>query len=315
MEEITIEGKIGRNEIEKYLKDRIFMSMVKKYAKESEELNKNKKRVDKEKHKIVKRIFMDKKEVAKLVKKVLGIEIRGEELEITENSLVTTELKYKEADIVYKLKGRNVVFLIEHQTKVDYKMPYRILNYQLEIMRANEGKEECLVIAIVLYTGRRKWTAKTYIREIQDKFLQRIEKEEKKEIGTMGYYTLIDVNKYSKEELLEEDSLYTKFMLMEKEKETKDIVKTVLEISERIKNKAKKEIVYKAMELALERKLGSKQAEEIMEKIIKEGSDYMLAIEQMVVDENRRIRAEGRRTGMLEGKRIGILEGESKRTK
>ena len=45
------------------------MSMVKKYAKESEELNKNKKRVDKEKDKIVKRIFMDKKEVAKLVKK------------------------------------------------------------------------------------------------------------------------------------------------------------------------------------------------------------------------------------------------------
>ena len=309
MEEITIEGKIGRNEIEKYLKDPIFMSMVKKYAKESEELNKNKKRVDKEKDKIVKRIFMDKKEVAKLVKKVLGIEIRGEELEITENSFVTTELKYKEADIVYKLKGRNVVFLIEHQTKVDYKMPYRILNYQLEIMRANEGKEECLVIAIVLYTGRRKWTAKTYIREIQDKFLQRIEKEEKKEIGTMGYYTLIDVNKYSKEELLEEDSLYTKFMLMEKEKETKDIVKTVLEISERIKNKAKKEIIYKAMELALERKLGSKQAEEIMEKIIKEGSDYMLAIEQMVVDENRRIRAEGRRTGIVEGKRIGRVEG------
>ena len=63
------------------------------------------------------------------------------------------------------------------------------------------------------------------------------------------------------------------------------------------------------MELALERKLGSKQAEEIMEKIIKEGSDYMLAIEQMVVDENRRIRAEGRRTGIVEGKRIGRVEG------
>ena len=58
MEEITIEGKIGRNEIEKYLKDPIFMSMVKKYAKESEELNKNKKRVDKENDKIVKRIFI-----------------------------------------------------------------------------------------------------------------------------------------------------------------------------------------------------------------------------------------------------------------
>ena len=40
MEERTIEEKI---EIEKYLKDPIFISLVKKYAKESEELNKNKK--------------------------------------------------------------------------------------------------------------------------------------------------------------------------------------------------------------------------------------------------------------------------------
>ncbi len=99
---------------------------------------------------------------------------------------------------------------------------------------------------------------------------------------------------------------------MEKEKETKDIVKTVLEIRERIKNKAKKEIIYKAMELALERKLGSKQAEEIMEKIIKEGSDYMLAIEQMVIDENRRIRAEGRNEGIIEGRNKGIIEGRNK---
>ena len=39
-----------------------------------------------------------------------------------------------------------------------------------------------------------------------------------------------------------------------------------------------------------------------MEKIIKEGSDYMLAAEQMVIDENRRIRAEGRAEGRLSGR-------------
>ena len=66
------------------------------------------------------------------------------------------------------------------------------------------------------------------------------------------------------------------------------------------------------MELALERKLGSKQAEEIMGKIIKEGSDYMLAIEQMVIDENRRIRAEGRNEGIIEGRNKGIIEGRNK---
>ena len=47
-----------------------------------------------------------------------------------------------------------------------------------------------------------------------------------------------------------------------------------------------------------------------MEKIVKEGSDYMLAAEQMVIDENRRIRAEGRAQGRAQGRRIGITIGE-----
>ena len=45
-----------------------------------------------------------------------------------------------------------------------------------------------------------------------------------------------------------------------------------------------------------------------MEKIVKEGSDYMLAAEQMVIDENRRIRAEGRAQGRAEGRLSGRIE-------
>ena len=144
--------------------------MVKKYAKESEKFNQNKLAIDKAHDKITKKLFSRKDEVVKLIRKVLKIKIKPEDIEVSQNSFVTTELKYREADIVYKIKGRNIIILIEHQTRVDYRMAYRILNYQLEIMRANEKEKpkkddtECLVIPIVLYTGKEKWSAKTYIR-------------------------------------------------------------------------------------------------------------------------------------------------------
>lgn len=76
--------------------------------------------------------------MAKFLSEVIEKKVNSSELVASQNSFVTTELKYREADIVYKLKDRNIVFLIEHQTKVDFKMPYKILNYQIEIMRANE---------------------------------------------------------------------------------------------------------------------------------------------------------------------------------
>ena len=50
-----------KQEIEKHIKDPVFMALVKKYAKESEEFNKNKSKIDKEHDKIIKRVFQRKK--------------------------------------------------------------------------------------------------------------------------------------------------------------------------------------------------------------------------------------------------------------
>ena len=49
---------------------------------------------------------------------------------------MTKYLKNKEADVIYKLKNREVFFLIEHQTKIDYTMPLRILEYETQIMES-----------------------------------------------------------------------------------------------------------------------------------------------------------------------------------
>ena len=298
-------------DLEKYLKDPVFMALVKKYAKESEEFNKNKSRIDKEHDKIVKRVFQSKREASRFICKVIGRKVAPSELVAVQNSFVTTELRYREADIVYKVKGRNIVILIEHQTRVDYRMAYRILNYEIEIMRANEidnpkkEDKECLVIPIVLYTGKDKWTAKNYIKEIQERLFEnkKIRKEEI-ELGTLGYYTLVDVNKYTKEELMEEEGILSKIMLIEKERNTQNLIRTMFEINKKIQKEKNKEIVYTAMELGLEKKFGTKITEQIMKKIIGKGSGNMLAVEQMVLEENEMLRNEGKIIGINEGKSI-----------
>ena len=263
-------------EIEKYLKDPVFMALVKKYAKESEEFNKNKSKIDKEHDKIIKRVFQSKKEATRFISKVIGSKIKPSDLIVSQNSFVTSELRYREADIVYKIRNKNVVILIEHQTRVDYRMAYRILNYQIEIMRANEVEnprkedKECLVIPIVLlYTGKEKWTAKNYIKEIQERlYEEKIIERGEIELGTLGYYTLVDVNNYTKEELLEKEGILSKIMLIEKERNTKDLIHTMFEIKEKIQNDKNKEIVYDAMYLGLEKKFGTEITNKITEKII-----------------------------------------------
>ena len=306
IEERKINEKI-KEDFEKYLKDPVFMALVKKYAKESEEFNKNKPAIEKEHDKIIKRVFTSKKEASRFIRKTLKIDVKAKDLELVQNSFVTVELKYREADIVYKIKGTNVVILIEHQTRVDKKMPYRILNYQMEIMRANEGEEECLVIPIVLYTGKEKWTAKRYIRELQDNSIDDDIVLDKMPLGLLGYYTLVDVNEYTKEKLLKEKGILSKIMLLEKERNTEELLKTIFEINEKIiEEKTKeKEVIYSAMEVLLEKKIGKEKTEEIMKKIIEEGSDYMLAAEEMIIKENEMIRNEGISIGEARGRKIG----------
>ena len=290
IEERKINEKI-KEDFKKYLKDPVFMALVKKYAKESEEFNKNKPAIEKEHDKIIKRVFTSKKEASRFIRKTLKIDVKAKDLELVQNSFVTVELKYREADIVYKIKGTNVVILIEHQTRVDKKMTYRILNYQMEIMRANEGEEECLVIPIVLYTGKEKWTAKRYIREIQDNSIDNDIVLDKMPLGLLGYYTLVDVNEYTKEKLLKEKGILSKIMLLEKERNTEELLKTIFKINEKIKEE---------------------KTEEIMKKIIEEGSDYMLAAEEMIIKENEMIRNEGISIGKALGRKKGISIGETR---
>ncbi len=198
-------------------------------------------KINNEHDKIFKTILEDKKEVINLINKRLNLKykINEEEIEKYNSSFITKTLKNKESDIIYKLKNRKIFFMIEHQTKIDYKMPLRILEYENEIMRSSIEYEKInrknyklpLIIPIVLYAGRKNWDAKTYIGEVQE----RLEGYEELEFAR---YNVIDINNLSNKELLKEESLLSKIMLLEKAKNNEELIKCLDEVSdETSKNK------------------------------------------------------------------------------
>ncbi|WP_019535531.1 Rpn family recombination-promoting nuclease/putative transposase [Paenibacillus ginsengihumi] len=127
------------------------------------------------------------------------------------HSFVLQDFKRQEADLVYrvKLNGQDVVFylLLEMQSSVDFRMPYRLLLYQVEIWRYwLQNEEEALsnrksfqlppIIPIVLYNGKEKWTAERQFRKL-------LSNEEMFDSELLNFeYLLIDVARYTEEELL-----------------------------------------------------------------------------------------------------------------
>ena len=237
-------------------------------------------------------ILENKEEAADFINKVIDFKekIKPEELEKYNKSFITQNLKIQEADIVYKLKNKKIFILIEHQTKVDYSMAYRILNYQVEIMRSyteekqakNKSYEHALVIAIVLHTGAKKWTAKRQIQEIQAKI-------ELRTIVPMleNYYYIVDNNNYSKKELLEDKSFLSKIMLLEKSNSREELIKNLYGIIPKI-TKENRETLARIINYAYKDYFDEGTIKDIINKIEMKGEINMLASVEMLEKERKK---------------------------
>lgn len=265
-----------------------------------------KKTGDKKHDKIFKEILQDPKEMAQLINNFTKHKVIAGELENYSENYITKDFKYKQADIVYKIKDEEIYFLIEHQTKVDYSMPYRILNYCVEIIRSAVEEQKITqpkykypkVVPIVIYTGNAKWKASNSFAMSQ--------------INKKGYedeiidlnYKLVDVNKYEIETLLQCKTLLGNIMILEKCKNNEDVVNCLKRIIENTKNKdiekLKRIIIYLYQEIEEDSK---KEIIKIFEE--SECEEKMSTIQERIGAEfrnNRRIaRREGRAEGLAEG--------------
>ena len=118
--------------------------------------------------------------------------------------------------------------------------------------------------------------------------------EEKEEIS------LVDINKYTKEELLEENNLLSKVTLLEKSKnkiEFMENVKEVLEIADdRNIDKLKDIIIYKAYD-ALEQE----ELEEMLNKMKNKKEEGIMTLGERIRKNEREERIKAKNEGIIEG--------------
>lgn len=248
--------------------------------------------------KIFRSILDRKKDACYIINKALNFNITENDIEKYNSSFITRHLENRESDIVYRLKNDEVYFIIEHQTKIDYTMPLRMLEYKIEVMRSatrgkninNKNAKIPIVVPIVLYTGHKKWNAELNLAEIQPNF--------REEVKDYIRYNLIDVNDYTDEELLKNDTFVTKAMLIEKTMDVRKLIEVVHKINQNIKTEDDKELLENIIRFDYGCKLGS-ELTEILVKDLK-GDDGMLASAEMVWKEFDGYFIRGRRQGKRE---------------
>lgn len=239
------------------------------------------------------------------------------EIEKYNSSYISEELRNSEADIVYKIKNKNIFFLIEHQTKIDYSMPYRILKYQLSIIESvlvdtkdkykNKDYEYPIIIPIVLYTGKNKWNAKIDLRKTQLKW-RKFKGQE------LSRYNILDVNEIKNDELLKQETLISKLMLIEKSKTEEEFIENLNKISKEFKEK--KEVYTKeqrqffmiAVKAIIQKQFEKDKIEKILKNLGKEMDEPMMQVIEMLKEERMKLKEESINEGRIKGKIEGKIE-------
>lgn len=262
-------------------------------------------KINNEHDKIFRKILDNKQEATYFINKTLHLKIKEEKLEKYNSSFVTNNLKNQESDIIYKLKDKKIFFLIEHQSKIDYSMSYRILEYESEIMKSaidykklNQKEYKLpLVITIVLYTGNKRWDAKRYVRDKQEKL-------EGYDESIFAKFNVVDVNEFDYDVLINDKSFLYKAMLIEKARNNEELVNYLDNIVTKSNSYSdeNKVILILIINLLLRKKIGEKKSNELVE-ILKGEDENMLAVLDMIEKDNKRIFRKGKKEGKIEGKK------------
>ena len=277
-----------------------------------EEYNEQKK-VNNPHDKIFRMILEDKTQVAELINRCLKLKdkIKSKNLEIYNSSFIDPKFSNQECDIVYKKKGQQIFFLIEHQSKVDYSMPKRILKYQLAIMEMamknkkiiKKNEKLPLVIPIVIYTGTGKWNVAKYIKDCQEQ-LEGLDNMD------LGSYVILDSNEYTKQELLEDKLFILKMMALEKTKNPDELYNNLEEITQKKIEKINRDILIRVIKYIYNETLGEEKTKDIINKLERAGDREMII--EVIKKDREQQWLKGKQAGRQEGERIGEKQGVAK---
>ena len=214
--------------------------------------------------------------------------VKEEELIRYTNSYMTAKYKGKEADLVYKLKDKDVYFLIEHQSTIDNNMPFRMLNYSIYIMqewsrnrKIRKNTNYPIVVPILIYTGKTKWDIKRNFKE--------------KQIGDYVFenyminyeFNIVDINKLYEKELLKSRSMFAYGMLLEKSNNSEELKEILGLIINRCNNGGQLEEIGNIILYLLKGILKEKEQKELLKKIQKKvGESKMSSWLDSMIEKN-----------------------------
>lgn len=254
-------------------------------------------------------LLNDKEELISFIKYFVNPEtnLTKEKLQKYNRSFVTERFKSRTSDIVYKEKDKNIYYLIEHQSNIDYDMPYRMLEYCYEIIRDTVDKEKIKnknyeypkVIPIVLYTGNKKWKVPKVIGLISDGSY--------KNVGLSLKYLLIDTNDYNKEQLLNSESMVGYAMIADRSNTNEEVAEAIEKML--IEKPNKREEILGIMDYIFADSLNLDKNEG-MKEIITNGEvkEVMITVRERLAENNKKIMKDEIAQGITNGINKILLE-------
>ncbi len=274
--------------------------------------NVNNKTIQYEHDKTYRKLLSNPKEAARIINEALFLTeenyIKPAQIEKYATNFITSQFENRQADVVYKMKSSDTYFLMEHQSKVDYSINYRLQEYKSEIFKSavditrikQKSYKLPVVVAIVLYTGKRKWTVNRYLEQVYDPRFEDVNLLE---------YSLVDINEYTKEELLDSEYLIDKILLISKIKDASELAETIDKIISKIQKEDRKTFI-EIIAITLKEKLGKTKIVEIINKIKKEEErDMIEEVAEMLRKSDMKIRREAKKEGIKKGMKEGMKEG------
>ncbi|MCT4619087.1 MAG: Rpn family recombination-promoting nuclease/putative transposase [Marinisporobacter sp.] len=239
-----------------------------------------------------------------------------ENLILIDKEFILEDFKEEEADIVYKVNidGNDIIFyiLLELQSKVDYRMPIRLLMYMTEIWREELKNTEDKVkrrkdyklpaiVPIVLYNGKNKWTAARNFKEVLNGY-------ELFDENIIDFrYMLFDVNRMKEGELLDIANLISSVFLLDQDRGKEEIIQRLKLIGKYIRKCVDKEQekVFKNWLINIfKNRLNYEEKEHLLEFLIESNN---MEVDDMMSNLGRRLEEEFRQT-KEEGKQVKAKE-------
>lgn len=259
--------------------------------------------------KMFKTILSEKYQVVSLLNRILKLKEKliEDDMERYNSEHINYMFQSSASDIVYKMRKREIFFLIEHQHKIDYSMPKRILEYEVEIIReATAGKRMTKkyhklprVIPIVIYTGSGKWNVEKYIEDCQERLSEA-------DSTKLGEYHVVDANDYTNEEL-EKDKLFLyKALLLERLKTKNKIGEKIAKFAEEETGENNRDMLRKTIACYLGEDFELEERENLLNKIGRGGEKDMFS--EVIRRDNERLKKKARQEGRQEGRIEGIKQ-------